>query len=485
MGGHGRDKKVGKTSSARQRRQGRRDRAAEAGAAADGHGGEDAADDLADEYSIFGGSSAGSALDDEGELSLDEASPSDRLSRLDDALSLAHGLTSEKRGARREAGYRTIFRAVTQHAAGPEGREALSGNWEGLWEACRSSVSGTRGARPEEQYAACRVLEACSVVFGGDADEVALRYNGPLKRAVAATGRAANVRAAALRCLSTCHFVCGTGCLEDGEDASSVMDLCEEVAGGRYRGEDVAPSLRAAALDCWSLLATTLNDLEVSGDGTGRGMALLPLLAGCLDQPDAGLRRSAGEALALIHECRLGLGLTDDEGANATDRRYGRGTWEGCDPPEMEGVFDSAAQRVSELSVEGTRSMSRAARKRQRSDFRDFAATVVDDEPPDEEVSFQGGRVRLSSWREIVQLGSVRHCLQGGFQIQLMTNETLREIFSATFEASGASLSQLEKRLFMSKTSEASKAADRAMARNRRARDNVKNHFLTTDGEEI
>ena len=68
---------------------------------------------------------------------------------------------------------------------------------------------------------------------------------------------------------------------------------------------------------------------------------------------------------------------------------------------------------------------------------------------------------------------------------QLMTNETLREIFSATFEASGASLSQLEKRLYMSKTSEASKAADRAMARNRRTRDNVKNHFITTDGEDI
>ena len=423
MGGHGRDKRAGKTPSARQRRRGGRDRAAPGG---DGGGPadrpDDVPDDLADEYSVFGGSSVGSALDGDGEDdggSLDGASGTDRLSRLDDALSLASGLSSEKRGARREGAYRTIFRAVTQYAAGPDGRDALCGNWEGVWEACSASASGTRGARPEEQYAACRVLEACSVVFGGDSDGVCLRYNGPMRRVVDATGRAANVRAAALRCLSTCHFVCGTGCLEEGEDAASVMDLCESVAGGRYRGEDVAPSLRAAALDCWSLLATTLSDAEVSGDDIGRGLAVLPLLAECLDEPDAGLRRSAGEALALVHECRLGLGVAGDEGANATDRRYGRGTWEGCDPPEMEGVFDSAAQRVSELSVEGSRSMSRAARKRQRSDFRDFAATVVDDEPPDEEVSFRGGRVRLSSWREIVQLGSVRHCLQGGFQIQV------------------------------------------------------------------
>ena len=420
MGGHGRDKKEGKTPSTRQRKSGKKDRAETNGESKS----EDAlapSDDLDDGYSIFGGSSIGSAedVDVDADLDLDETSTSARLSKLDDALSLASGLSSEKRSARREGGYRAIFKAITQYASGDDGRSALSSGWEGLWEACAASASGSRNARPEEQYAACRVLEAASVVFGGDMDEVAARYNGPLKRVAAATGRAASVRAAALRCLATCHFVCGTGCLEDGEDAAAVMDMCETIAGGRYRGEDVAPSLRAAALDCWSLLATTLNDLEVSGDDTGRGLAMLPLLGGCLDQPDAGLRRSAGEVLALVHECRLGLGRADDEGANATDRRYGRGTWEGCSPPEAEGAFDAASARVAELSVEGSRSMSRAARKRQRADFRDFAATVVDDEPPDEEVSFRGGRVRLTSWREVVRLGSIRHCLQGGFQIQV------------------------------------------------------------------
>ena len=48
-----------------------------------------------------------------------------------------------------------------------------------------------------------------------------------------------------------------------------------------------------------------------------------------------------------------------------------------------------------------------------------------------------------------------------------------------------ASLSQLEKRLFMSKTSEAAKNADRKMTKNRAKRQNVKNHFLTADGEDI
>ncbi|EJK60678.1 hypothetical protein THAOC_18927 [Thalassiosira oceanica] len=146
------------------------------------------------------------------------------------------------------------------------------------------------------------------------------------------------------------------------------MDLCEEVAGGRYRGEDVAPSLRAAALDCWSLLATTLNDLEVSGDGTGRGMALLPLLAGCLDQPDAGLRRSAGEALALIHECRLGLGLTDDEGANATDRRYGRGRGRARVRAERRGDEEHVpcGEEEAEVGLPGLRGHGRGRRAARR-----------------------------------------------------------------------------------------------------------------------
>ena len=96
-----------------------------------------------------------------------------------------------------------------------------------------------------------------------------------------------------------------------------------------------------------------------------------------------------------------------------------------------------------------------------------------------------GKKLTLRSWKEIVQLNLVRHCLQGGFQIQLMYNDTLHGIFWATFEVSGTSLSQLEKRLYMSKTSEALKAADKVMTKQRRMRTNVKNHFLAADGEDI
>lgn len=460
--------------------------------------------ELPDDFSIFnGGNSVASSnlggFGDDGSLADDyrdgdadedaEDAHVTRAAKLADQLSLAWTYTSEKRSAKRESGYRILFQAITQLAAGPGGQEVLESQWGSVWDACLSSLTGRGNVKPSEQYAACRVLEASSVVLGADRDDVVEALNGPLKRIVNATGRATQVRAAALRCLAMAHFVCGTSCLEDGEDCDAVMALCAKAGHDSYRGELVNPLLRATALECWSLLSTTFHDAQVAGgDGgdddaeAGRGLPLLPLLATCLDSPDAGLRRSAGECVAVIHEGRLNLGLEDEEIYSTTERRYRRGSWEGSD---CEVLMDEVKQRVAELAVESSHHMSKQAKKQQRATFRDFATTVVDDAAPEEAVHWRGGKLTLRTWREIVQLNFVRHCLQGGFQIQLMHNAALHGIFGATFAASGTALSQLEKRLYLSKTSDAAKAADRAMTKQRRTRTNVKNHFLTTDGEDI
>jgi len=188
--------------------------------------------------------------------------------------------------------------------------------------------------------------------------------------------------------------------------------------------------------------------------------------------------------MALIHEARLNLGITEDEGENASERRFRRGSWDGS---EWEVLMDEVKQRIAELSVESGYHMSKKAKKEQRATFREFQATIVDDERPEEVVSFRGGNITLKTWREIIQLNFIRHCLQGGFQIQLLTNETLQSIFGADGELLMAvsNLSNVEKRLLLSKTSEASKAADKELARQRRVRTNVKNHFLTVDGDDL
>mmetsp|Transcript_22302 Transcript_22302/g.45703 ORF Transcript_22302/g.45703 Transcript_22302/m.45703 type:complete len:521 (+) Transcript_22302:139-1701(+) len=475
--------------------------------------------DLPDDFSIagtsmvsseFGGSNFGGEEDDLFEGGDDDndvdntKDPSNRAeyaaqarqAKLLDALSLSSTLTSEKRATKREGGYRVLFKAITQYASGSAGQDILQSRWSGLLESCLYSIrGGGSNSTPAEQYAACRVLEASAVILGEDHDEIVLELNDALKKVINATGRATQVRIAALRCLSMVHFICGTHGLEEGEDVVSVLELCEKLCGEKYRGEKVSPSLRASALDCWSLLSSTLPDVKVAGGASddefsaislGRGLELLSLLASCLESTDVGLRSSAGECVTLIHECRLNLGLDDDDAENATERRFRRGSWDGS---EWEILMDEVKQRIAELSVESGHHMSKKSKKQQRSTFRDFMSTIVDDEPPEEVVTFRGGSVKVTSWKEIVQLNFIRHCLQGGFQIQMMMNETLHEIFgvdgSIISDATGMAMSQLEKRLTMSKTSDAAKKADKKMNRQRKTRTNVKNHFLTADGEDI
>lgn len=149
--------------------------------------------------------------------------------------------------------------------------------------------------------------------------------------------------------------------------------------------------------------------------------------------------------------------------------------------------MDEVKQRIAELSVDSSHHLSRRAKKEQRSTFREFMQTIIEDEAPVEVVNFRGGRLSMHNWKEIIQLNFVRHCLQGGFQIQLLTNQTLHLIFGANGQLlmESGSLSQLEKRLIMSKTSDSAKAADLDLKASRKKRQNIKDHFLTADGEDL
>lgn len=406
--------------------------------------------------------------------------------KLLDSLSLASFMTTEKRSSKREQALRNLFKSITQFATSTIGQETILSKLDDtILPVC---IHGLRGgiASPAEQYASCRVLEATSIVIGADQEEYCESIHDLLVKVIKATGRAAQVRGAALRALSMSYFICAS----DVSATGALLDLCENVCAVRYRGEDVQPILRAGALDCWALLSTTLDGGYLAGDEdnggfgeNGRGVIMLPLLSECLDHANLDLKCAAGECIARIHEARLDMGI-DDENENATERRYCRGTWDGS---EMEVLMDEVKQRVSELSVESARHISKKAKKEQRATFREFTATIVDDESPREVVAFRGGTLNLNSWRGIIQLNFIRHCLQSGFQIQLMTNQTLQLIFGADASTlnSNATMSQLEKRLTLSKTSDASKAADREMLKRRKSKRNKQNHFLTIDGEDI
>jgi len=410
-----------------------------------------------------------------------EAAAAGRDVRLQEIMTSMDEFASEKRTAKREARLKKLFKGLAQYATGPNALEIVVSHQKQLRMSCLYSL---RQGSPSEQYAACRCLEVMSVVLGADQEEWVESVAKYLERVVQVTTRATPVRVAALRAWAMAVFICAN----DGQASENLMDYCENVAKETFRNETTPTWLRAAALDAWSLLASTIEDFYLAGqDDTqiGRGVAILEVLKECLDSSSVELRSAAGECLSLIHEARLNLGCDTEESENVTDRQFRRGSWEGS---SWEVLMDEVKQRISELSVESGRSLSKKKRKEQRATFRDYVSTIVDDEAPEEVVSFRNGaQLTLGTWKEVVQLNFVRHCLQSGFQIQLLTNDTLQMMFGADgriLNANGG-LSQLEKRLYMSKGSEAAKEAHIDLTRRRDKRENVKNHFLTADGEDI
>ena len=409
-----------------------------------------------------------------------EAAAASRETKLAEVLNSIDEFASEKRSAKREARWKKLFKGLSQYATGLDASELVASQQNSLRMACLFSL---RQGSPAEQYAACRVIEVISVILGADQEDWVDAVAKYLERVVQVTSRAVPVRVAALRAWAMAVFVCA----DDGQVSERLMDYCESVAQEEFRNESTPVALRAAALDCWTLLASTIEDAFLAGQDDahiGRGVAILNLLKDCLDSGSVELRSAAGQCLSLIHESRLNLGCDVEESENTTERKYSRGTWEGS---SWEEVMDEVQQRISELSVESGRSLSKKRRKEQRATFRDYVATIVENESPEEIVSFRNGsQLTLGTWREIVQLNFVRHCLQSGFQIQLMTNETLQLMFGADSRMlnSAGGLSQLEKRLYMSKGSEAAKQAHVDLTRRRDKRENVKNHFLNVDGDE-
>lgn len=420
-----------------------------------------------------------------------ESAALSRLQRLHDSLATLDEFTSEKRSAKRDLILRRLFRALTHYATGISGQDMVQENQDTIRQVCFHSI---RIGQPTEQYAACRVIEATSVILGSDDQESWVDSLQKQIRRVIMSSKITPVRSAALRALSMA--VCINS--NDTHDTENLMDLCEEMFTSQsYRNEVISSSLRATAIDCWSLLATTIDDYYISGqddDQVGRGLSVLSSLKDCLDNTDSSidLRTAAGECIALIHEARLNIGINEHDDAvattNVTARKFQRGSW---DNSQWEDTMEEIKIRIEELTNQTGHFMSKQAKKEQRKTFREYMATICHNELPEEVLYFKSSSLTLTTWKEIIQLEFVRHCFQGGFQIQLLTNATLQAMFgfsggsttnnNDTNVYSTAGMSQLEKRLLLSKTSEVSKIADKKLNKDRTKRNNIKNHFLTVD----
>jgi hypothetical protein len=464
---------------------------------------DDAADYLSESHTILtvgenDDSITGGFFDDGWELGDDDVdnTPNEndlraaeaRYQKLSDSLATIDDFMGEKRSSKREGLLRQWFQALTQYASNNSTTELVDNRRDDLIQACKYAL---RNGSPSEQYAACRVLEAAAVLIADDAYFEQIRQD--TMRVVQSTHRAIPVRTAALRAMGMAVFMG----VDDDVITEELLDLCEALAQDEYRRSSSSSSgnnnthpsaLRATALDVWTFLATTIHELYIAGKddvSTGRGLLLLPLLLECLEQDkDMSLRAAAGECVAWIHTARVELGINDEDGDNTTERKYAEGSWEGSDWEDIMAEIESCMEALSNQSGHY---MSKKAKKGQRATFREYLATLQENESPTHVVQFRGGSLELSAWKDIIALNFTRRCLQGGFQIQLLTNPTLQAVFGTNSLAlnSDTGYSQLEKRLLLSKSSVAAKIKDADRNKKQRNRTNAKNHFLTVDGDDI
>lgn len=389
--------------------------------------------------------------------------------------------SSEKRTAHRQTRLKRLYKALTQLATGEAGTAVVENFIDSMFTTIQHALRSANST-PSEHYAACRVIEAVSIVLGADNDAWVERLWPLLQRVVNTTQRAPAVRQAAVRAWSVSVFVGST----EVDSTEALLTLWEQVAGKEFRNEETPVSVRAAALDGWALLASSsLSDEDLAGEENGRGLVLLPLIneALAMSSNDArDLRSAAGQCLALIHETRLRLG--NSEGENVTARRYQKGSWKGS---ESEEIIEVLAQQLKELSTQSGHQLSKKAKKAQRATFREYLSTVEDGEAPEEVIHLKernGAQVTITSWRLMIQVQWLRHSLQSGFQVQLLTNGTIQAILGAEgldLQHLASNMSSLDKRLILSKTSEGAKAEDRRLTKNRDRRERYKNDFLYND----
>ncbi|KAL3944792.1 MAG: hypothetical protein SGBAC_001115 [Bacillariaceae sp.] len=398
----------------------------------------------------------------------------ERERKIQDAFAAAEDYCSEKRSTRRENILRQWYTALTHCRSGSS--ETVECKLPGIIKCCQFSV---RSGSPSEQYAACRVVETIAVLF---ADESLYEQTyRTLLLTTRSKHRAIPVRIAALRAIGMTVYIG----IDDGDIVREVMNLCEAVARSEYRGEKVAPGLRAAALTVWNVLATTLHEFYIAGAddvSTGRGLGLLPILVECLEQEDdLDLQSAAGECAAWIHSARLQLGVEDGDCDNTTERRYRLGSWEGS---KWEDTMSEIEALMECLSNQSGHLLSKRKKKETRTIFRELLSTIQENEPPLQVLQFRGGTLELTSWKSVIPMSFIRRCLQDGLQMQLMTNPTLQAIFGVNAEVLNSSqraMSQKEKRLLFSKASVNAKEKDRNRTRKRQSRTNAKNLFLTND----
>lgn len=234
-----------------------------------------------------------------------------------------------------------------------------------------------------------------------------------------------------------------------------------------------ASGVWSSAIRGWALLLSVLPQQLLTPQWVEEH---LDLLARCLSAESVDVRTAAGQAIALLYH-NSGLAEYGDEEEEEEEDLCDDDGCSTSGTSSMAPGMEDIVLRMQALATNRGDAMRRSKRDRAHlsGTFRRLCRSVMEGDVPTVKIKLRHGDVLIiNTISGHVQLGAFKQHLADGFQVHLLRNSLLHEVFDfvPTSEAP-EKLSALEKRLYRSPASESSKARTQSRSRARAARGGV------------
>ncbi|XP_008674407.1 interferon-related developmental regulator 2 isoform X1 [Zea mays] len=293
------------------------------------------------------------------------------------------------------------------------------------------------------------VCLACRCIGAGSSSHEIMDESHPHLLRVLQTWPDAQKMISALDCLAVVTFVGATDLAETQLSLKAIWDVIHPKSGSNVGVvRKPKPPLLAAAVSAWAFLLTTIGSSRRNTDSWKEPITFLCSL---LEAEDRAVRIAAGEALALCFELRM-FDVSSSDEADVDSYTGEAGGSKHQLFLNMQALKAKLSGLVYSLSMEAG---GRGADKKNLNDQRDLFQRISDfiksGECPEESLRISGknGILRVTSWRESIQLNYMRRFLGRGFLKHSQDNDLLHEVFDIKIDRT-ENMSATEKKMFRS-----------------------------------
>ncbi|CAM9002311.1 unnamed protein product [Rhodiola kirilowii] len=363
----------------------------------------------------------------------------------DDMLDQALEALYEKRGATREKALAAIIDAFNSNMQ----YDFVDKKFATLLHQCLNSIK--KGSSKEIALAAHVIgLLALTVGSGDNAHEIFEQSILQISQALKFPTDAAKVTSL-MECLAIVTFIGGNETEETDQAMQIMWQVIHPKLGPNVVAVKPSAAVIASVVSAWSFLLTSLDGRSCNPKAWQGSLSYLSTL---LDKDDRAVRIAAGEALAVIFE----IGSLEKFAADPKSSNEGGHV----SMHHIHGMKEKIRNQVKDLSVEaGGKGSAKKDLNNQRNLFKEILEFIEDGYSPETTIKIGGDSMTTSTWTELIQLNFLKHFLGGGFVKHMQDNSFLQDVLGFTPKkalASGLHMSNIEKKLYKSPNSVASKA---------------------------